>query len=401
MFKDWLLKIGAVSIASVIGLVLCETVLRLAGVSYPVFDIYDDVLGVKLVPGKKGWYRKEGEAYLEINSLGYRDVEHDVEAPPDRFRIGVLGDSFTEARQMPIEETYWGRLGKALSACEGLAGQDIEVLNFGVGGYSTTQSMLAYDLDAQRFKPDLVLLGFFAGNDVRENSKTLSAAHESWRAPIPFYELVDDELKLSPPAELPAWKTWVYESVQRSRLLELLNEVRRQWFVRQQRAKHEARVEAIEPGISADIYLPLDAPNIPPDLADAWRLTGRLLAELKQRVHDDGAHFMVVTIPSSLQTHPDTAYREAITVKLGLDDLLFPDRQVAKFGQEDGYPVLPSVAAMQAVVGDRHFHGFANTALGIGHMNAEGHRVMAELLAEKICDELSKGLTTALPKKET
>ncbi|MGI9492664.1 MAG: hypothetical protein ACR2QF_09725 [Geminicoccaceae bacterium] len=69
-FRDGALKIGLVFIAGVVGLVLCEVALRLAGVSYPVFDIYDEELGIKLKPGKEGWYRKEGEAYLEINSLG-------------------------------------------------------------------------------------------------------------------------------------------------------------------------------------------------------------------------------------------------------------------------------------------------------------------------------------------
>ena len=81
--------------------------MRLVGLSFPVFDTYDEVRGVKLMPGKKGWSRREGEAYLEINSLGYRDQEHDLGKPPDTLRIAVLGDSFTEARQMPVEDPYW------------------------------------------------------------------------------------------------------------------------------------------------------------------------------------------------------------------------------------------------------------------------------------------------------
>ncbi|MGI9492145.1 MAG: SGNH/GDSL hydrolase family protein [Geminicoccaceae bacterium] len=392
-FRDGALKIGLVFIAGFVGLVLCEVAIRLAGVSYPVFDIYDEELGIKLKPGKEGWYRKEGEAYLEINSLGYRDAEHDLEASPDTFRIAVLGDSFTEARQIPIEDTYWDRLGNDLDDCAAIAGQDVEVLNFGIGGYSTTQSLLAYDLDARRFKPDLVLLGFFPGNDVRENSRTLFTANGSWLAPKPFHELVDGQLELSPPAQLPAWKSWIYDGVQHSRLLELINEVRRQMSVRGMRATHDENVEAVEAGISADIYLPLEAQETSPDLAEAWTLTRHILAELKRKVHDDGARFMVVTIPTSVQTHLDTAYREALTGKLGVDDLLFPDRQLAKFGQDDGYPVFPSVAAMQTSVGDRHFHGFANTAYGIGHMNAEGHRVLAETLAGKLCAELDDGST--------
>lgn len=385
---EWLRKIGLVLVACIVGLVLSEAALRLAGVSYPVFDVYDEALGVKLMPGKKGWYRKEGEAYLEINSLGYRDVEHDLTAQPGSFRIAVLGDSFTEARQMPIEDTYWDRLGKALDACPALAGLDVEVFNFGIGGYSTTQALLSYDLDVRRFEPDLVLLGFFPGNDIRENAKALYKTNATWVAPRPFYELVDGELELSPPAPLPAWKQLIFDGVQQSRLLELVNEARRQWSVRSKRANQEARLQSVEAGISADVYRPLDAPETSRDLADAWMLTERLLAELDQKVQNDGARFMVTTIPASVQTHPNLDYREALTVKLGVDDLLFPERQLAKFGRDHGYPVFPLVEALQGVAGDRHFHGFANTSYGFGHMNAEGHRAMNEFLAEKVCDEL-------------
>ncbi|MDH3664156.1 MAG: SGNH/GDSL hydrolase family protein, partial [Alphaproteobacteria bacterium] len=354
--REWLQKIGLMAGACLIALVLGEVGLRIAGVSYPVFDIYDEVLGAKLLPGKEGWYRKEGQAYLRINSLGYRDAERALEAQPGTFRIAVLGDSFTEARQMPIEHTYWDRLAKSLETCPALEGQDVEVLNFGIGGYSTTQAILAYNVDARRFQPDLVLLGFFPGNDVRENSRALNKTLGSWLAHKPYHDLVDGELKLSKPAPLPTWKGVIFQGVQHSRLLELLNEARRQWNARKKRADQEARIQAVEAGISADVYYPPDSTKMSDDLADAWRLTERLLSELNQRVLRDGTQFMVATIPTSVQTHPDIDYRNALTVKLGVDDLLFPERQLASFGQNGDYAVFPLVEEMQAAAGDRHFH---------------------------------------------
>ena len=380
----WPHKLGLILAAFAVSLILGEAVLRLVGVSFPVFDTYDEIRGVKLVPGKRGWYRKEGEAYLEINHLGYRDREHELAKPPGRFRIAVLGDSFTEARQMPVEDTYWHRLGEALATCPALAGLEVEVLNFGVGGYSTAQELLTYDLDARRFEPDLFLLGFFAGNDVRENSKSLSRGTTNWLISSAFYRLVGDELELSPPKPLPAWKRWIYDGVQHSRLLELVNEARRQWSVWKKQRDQEVRLREIEMGLSAEVYQPTDDP----EWIEAWRLTARLLAELDRRVQADGARFMVVTIPSSFQTHPDVAYRNALAAKLGGDDLLFPERQLAEFGREGGYPVFPLVKAMQAAAGDRHFHGFANTGYDQGHMNADGHEVLARLLAPKVCAEL-------------
>jgi lysophospholipase L1-like esterase len=391
---DGLQKAGLLLTACLAALLLAEAALVLADLSFPVFDVYDEMLGVKLMPGKKGWYRKEGAAFLEINSLGYRDVEHALSAPPERFRVAVLGDSFTEARQMPIEATYWHRLGEELGACPALAGREIEVLNFGIGGYSTAQELLAYRIDARRFEPDLVLLGFFAGNDVRENSRTLNEANMSWRAPKPYYDLVDGELRLRPPAPPPFLARLIFEGVQHSRLLEMANEARRQWSVRKKRAEKDARLQAIDIGLDADVYQPTDGL---PEVEDAWTLTARLLAELHHEVRADGAHFMVATIPSAEQTHPNTGYREAVAGKLGVDDLLLPERRLAAFGRADGYAVFPLVAEMQARVGKRHFHGFDNTDFGHGHMNADGHRAMAALLAPKVCDELARSLAPAGP----
>jgi hypothetical protein len=385
----WWPKIALFSAVCFISVLLFEGGLRLAGVSFPVFDTYDETLGTKLMPGKAGWYRKEGEAFLEINSLGYRDVEHDLEADFGAYRIAVLGDSFTEARQMPIEETYWHRLAQDLKTCPALDGRSVEVMSFGIGGYSTTQSLLAYEHDARRFEPDLVLLGFFPGNDVRENSEALFTSNTHYFSPRPFHHLVNGELTLSPPEPLSILNRAMMGGVQHSRFLELVNEARRNWKVRQKRAAQEQRIQTVEVGLSALVFQPLDAL---PDLAEAWDLTEYLLAELDRKVRNDGARFMVASIPSAIQTHPDKAFREGLIEKLGVDDLLFPERQLEAIGEEYGFPAFPMVAELQAAAGDRHIHGFPNTGYGYGHLNPLGHQELADRLAPKVCEELKKGL---------
>lgn len=377
-------KLGICFAACVVGLFLAELMMRLVGLSFPVFDTYDQIRGVKLMPGKEGWYRKEGEAYLRINELGYRDVEHNVFKPENTFRIAVLGDSFTEARQMPVEDTYWHQLGALLEDCPAINEQNIEVLNFGIGGYGTTQQLLTYDLHAKQFEPDLVVLGFFAGNDIHENSRALSAKKADWRISSPFFEIVDNELKLLPATSPPAWKRWLYIGIQHSRLLELVNEARRQWSVRHKRKVQEERVDQVEAGIHEGIYQEPDND----EMVEAWTLTSRILTELNDKVRGDGADFIVATIPTSVQTHPNLAYRDELKQKLGVDDLLFPERQLASFGEEGGFQVFPLVAELQKAAGDRHFHGFANTGMGHGHMNMTGHRVMAELLTPRVCSAL-------------
>jgi len=163
-----------------VGLLLAEMCLRLLGISNPVFDTYDPDRGVKLRPGKRGWYRKEGNAFIAVNSLGYRDVEHLVRKPPGVYRIAFLGDSFTEARQVDIADTYWKLLESKLTSCGALAGRRVEALNFGVGGYGTAQELLTLRIDVLRLHPDLVVLAFLTGNDIANNSRALDDGYRPY-----------------------------------------------------------------------------------------------------------------------------------------------------------------------------------------------------------------------------
>src|SRR6267143_6696372 len=102
-----------------VGLLICEIGLRVVGFSSPLFTMTDPYRGISLRPDAEGWWREEGNAYVRINSAGLRDREHAKQKPPNTFRIAVLGDSFAEARQVPIEDTFWAMLEKKLQECPG------------------------------------------------------------------------------------------------------------------------------------------------------------------------------------------------------------------------------------------------------------------------------------------
>src|SRR6266581_4197431 len=110
----------------VMALAVIELGLRIAGYSYPEFYEIDEHRGFALRPSMAGWYRKEGQAFVRINADGLRDREHAKQKPPGTLRIAVLGDSYTEALQVPRKETFWSVLGEQLAGCGGLAGQRIE-----------------------------------------------------------------------------------------------------------------------------------------------------------------------------------------------------------------------------------------------------------------------------------
>ena len=109
--------------------------------------------------------------YGVINAGGFRDAERFIDKPEGVYRIAVLGDEHSEALDTRMQDTWWWRLGPRLEAC-GL--RNVEVLNFGVGGYSTAQEAVMLESAAMRYRPDLVLVQF-SGNDVAENSFSLAA----------------------------------------------------------------------------------------------------------------------------------------------------------------------------------------------------------------------------------
>lgn len=175
-----------------IGLLVCEIGPRVVGFSHPrVFSMPDRYRGVALRPNAEGWWREEGNAYVRINSSGLRDREHAKQKPANTFRIAVLGDSFAEARQVPIEDTFWAILEKKLQGCPGVAGKQVEVLNFGVSGYGTAQELITLRREVWDYSPDLVLLAVTLGNDIRDNSRTLSQD-----GPRPFFVYRGDKLVL-------------------------------------------------------------------------------------------------------------------------------------------------------------------------------------------------------------
>jgi hypothetical protein len=349
--------------------------------SYPVFDDYDETRGFRLRPGKQGWYRAEGEAYLSINSLGYRDHEHDRIKPENAFRIAVLGDSFAEARQVPLEETFWYRLGGLLEACRFANGKRMEMLNFGIGGYNTSQEYLTLKKDALDFSPDLVLLALFPGNDIEGNWRKPEEAG-IWRIPAPTHRIAGDELVIDASFDHSLLQRLLYETVHYSRVVELINEARRRMRALALQSSGPNETEA---GLEASVFMRPQSK----EWRDAWLVTEALLNEMNMAARERGAQFVVVTIPSATEVDPIRERRERTEARLGIDGFFYPDRRIAEMGSRYGFQVYPLTKELQEISEQKqiYMHGFNNTRLGIGHLNEQGHRVLAEVLAEKLCPQ--------------
>jgi hypothetical protein len=173
--REFIKSVLVVSMSTIVALGLSEVGLRLAGLKYNGSTYTNDpVLGWALRPGAKAWETEEGYAWSKINSHGFRDRERTLAKPSGEFRIAVLGDSLTEARQVAMNRVDRAVAENELNQNHCLGDRPVEVLNFGVPGYGTGQELLQLRSRVWTFAPDLVVLEFYAGNDIFNNNRKLN-----------------------------------------------------------------------------------------------------------------------------------------------------------------------------------------------------------------------------------
>ena len=354
-----------------------EAVLRAVGFSAPIWYRPDAQLGWTLRPGTSGWFTREGRAFVRINPAGQRDRVHPLAKPEAVYRVAVLGDSYSEAMQVELESSWWWLLGERLQHCGFQPGKRIEVLNFGVSGYGTAQQYLALESTAIRYRPDLVVLQFTNGNDVQDNSAVLAAEKER-----PFFVpdarggLRIDRAFASSPAQLKRSSS-LYEALRRasdrSRVVQLVHAARSMSLV----GSAHAQADELEAGLAR---APL-APPADPRWEQAWRVTEGAIAMIDDFARRHGARLAVVTVPYAIQVHPDRALRESAQAKLGVPDLFYPDRRIEALARARGFAAVALAPAMQG--GSELLHGFDGR--GLGHWNARGHRVAADIIAASLC----------------
>jgi hypothetical protein len=379
--KRVLIPTGLVIASIVVVVLLFELALRVIGFSDPLLYAPDPHLGWTLRPGAEGWYMGEGHAYVRINSAGLRDREHSIKKPDGVYRVAVLGDSYAEALQVDVKDTFWSLLERHVEQCAFRPGKRIEVINFGVSGYGTAQEYLQLESTAIHYRPDLVLLMFTHGNDVRDNSILLT--DEKGR---PFFRLspqggltLDESF-----AETPAFRR------RSSAFYEIVRALSDYFRVLQffQSARHvlASRLNGEGPRgteVGGDVL----APPRDPSWDNAWVVTERILAAANEFASRNGIQFLVAIVTSQAQVYPDRRVREDLQKKLGVPDLFYPERRMAKFAKKQGIHMVPLAYEMQRLAdADRiYFHGFKKVGMGIGHWNENGHRVVAQIIARALC----------------
>jgi hypothetical protein len=305
----------------------------------------------------------------------------------------VLGDSFMEAYSVNLDESFHRRLEQRLRA----EAVDAETINLGVGGYGTLQEYLAYRDEGRRYAPDLVLLGFYVDNDVRNNSFELESRIETRGLKAdsrPFLDpgtpgewtirQADYDGARRRHAKLRAFREGSWRSIRRrSALAALVLDQIEGWKVR--RSTRGAAVPSDgDDAQAADREAALYGVHLceePIEINAAWELTERILRQWKQEVERDGARLVVFGVPSWIETDPATIRKLEAEDRPGgplcLERPVAQRRLAGVLARLDiGWvALLPAFRRAAGKDGGVLFRS------GDRHWNARGHALAAEIVA--------------------
>ncbi len=192
--KSTLTRIMLVISGLIAGIVLAEILLAFF---YPqkVLDIrnydpfygrFDPEIGWVNEENARGFLKPNAEepgGHVEINGKGLRGREFPYERVPGKKRLLMLGDSNTFGYGLEENETYPRML-------EEMLGEGHEVINAAVIGYGIDQEYLFFRREGIKYRPDIVIVGFSAGDIYDSTCSMRFGVHK------PFFRLVDGRLRL-------------------------------------------------------------------------------------------------------------------------------------------------------------------------------------------------------------
>ncbi len=219
------------------------------------FSVYDPA------GDSRGYLGPTGRIEYRINRLGLRGPEPLPGKPPHTLRVVCLGDSFTFGEGVREEDTWPARLQAELIASRRYGG--VEVINAGVQGHGTKESVALYVGYLRSLRPDLVLLGFVL-NDA-----------------VPFAETIrlNEAATRQPTLSWFARASRLWETVERGRIA-----------AEQQRRFADSLRKSFD--------------------SEAWRDARELLGGMKQLGEEDGFRFVVVIFPILIELNPDYPFAD-------------------------------------------------------------------------------------------
>ena len=319
--------------AIVFVLLLAEAGVRLLVPYSPSLLVADAVVGKRFLPGFAARIHVPEcgcEVDVRFDREGLRGPERPYAKPPGVKRVALVGDSMVAAIATAEENTLAARLERLLAA--GQPEAEWEVMNAGVSSSSTGSELALYRAVLERYAPDLLVVVFWVGNDLADNS------YELTRAPRLYFDL-DASGRL---VQLP----FAFEPNPVGRWLDRWS----RFYVWQKAAFRELRggVHAASRRLEP-VELVFADPE-PSAVAHAWAITGALLRAFREDAAARGTALVLVAAPSAAQVYDDL-WRE-LEARASRDETRVarehPEARLAAIARQEGIPFVSLLPAFRA-----------------------------------------------------
>ena len=306
------------------------------------FEFVDGVGLIREPNAEVRYGRRDDEwwAVQRANSQGFLDREPvRAERAAAGCRIVFIGDSYVEAREVPIADKFHVRL-EDMAARE-LPHLDITTQAYGISGTGQINQLPFYDEYARRLSPKLVVLVFYR-NDFGNNLTALKALNDGWDPDrLPYMSAQRDEngaLKLRPPdAEYERFmlprppKAWYVRVRDRLAGVSYFAKWTSMWLWKYD-FYHQYEVSAdmiaahpccasLMDGLQSDtphalfiVGSPFKNEHLPPVYEEALAYTAFGIERFKRRVERDGAKLAIIAATSDMGTHGDPQFDRLIAI---------------------------------------------------------------------------------------
>jgi GDSL-like Lipase/Acylhydrolase family len=370
---------------------------------HQLFMEYDPLLGWRKIPHVTGRHVTSEYAISErMNSKGIRGPEYPYQKRRGAYRILILGDSFAEGYTVEFSGLFSEVLQDALNHDQ--SARHYEVINMGVGGYSTDQELLLFQTEGKKYTPDLTILMFYDNDVWYNNQANYPRGHK------PSFHMRDDgSLRLTnvpvPRPEPPnnphpsandVWKNpatamvdWIASTSSLYQFIAKRIEDTpslHHLLMKSGLMKAPARVNDENQTIAIPNEFRVYERHENSEVSQAWRLTEALLAKLKEETALIGSQLLIFYIPMRANVYLEEWQR--MKTRYGIGDADWTIEQISnrliEICRRHSLDCIDPVAAFREEAGKLQVMGKRLYFTHDGHWTAAGHKFAAEMLGHYI-----------------
>lgn len=317
------------------------------------------------------------------NSQGFRDREHTMARSGAGPRILALGDSFTWGAGVSYDDVFVTRLERRLKA----AWKEAEIINLGVPAWGPHEEFHLLKTYGIRFKPDLVMLNFFVGNDIQNKRgddihlpRLLVIAGQSYYVHSNGNWLHDT---------FAADRWYLYHN-----LNYLLKVGGAAWNRRFGDEAVSSAADDQPPLVSHDYYLrgirersDIYLVEETPFFRHHWARTRETILAMREFLARQGIPLLLVAIPEHLQLDRtlQREYLATVSEAAARYDFGKPQRLLVSWSREQGIPVVDLQPVFERAGSPEQLY-FRNDF----HWTAQGHQLAAEAIFHLLQRELEQ-----------